>query len=113
MNSELLIERIDDHFVSIIINRPAALNAINRPVMEGLLTFFTENRGQADIYGVIISGAGEKAFAAGADITQFTEVDEKEGTSLSALGHEAFNAIESFHVPVIAAVNGIALGGGC
>ena len=113
MNSELLIEKIDDHFVSIIINRPAALNAINRPVMEGLLTFFTENRGQADIYGVIISGAGEKAFAAGADITQFTEVDEKEGTSLSALGHEAFNAIESFHVPVIAAVNGFALGGGC
>ena len=113
MDNELIFSVVEDNFTIITINRVAAMNAINKPVMQGLLDFFTTNKGNPIIHGVVVTGAGEKAFAAGADISQFLDLDEKMGSILSEMGHDAFNAIESFHVPVIAAVNGFALGGGC
>jgi len=95
------------------INRPQSLNAINQDVMAGIGAFFEENKGNKDLHGVIITGAGEKAFVAGADIKRFLDFDEVEGQATSKFGHDVFNSIERFHVPVIAAINGFALGGGC
>lgn len=95
------------------IQRPEALNAINRDVMDGLHSFFQAHKGDASIQGVIITGSGEKAFAAGADIKEFASLTEQEGAALSKKGQDVYFGIERFHAPVIAAVNGFALGGGC
>ena len=96
------------------IERPDALNAINRGVMEGLNYFFTEGyKKYSPLIGVIITGSGKKAFAAGADIKEFSDHDESEATRLSKYGHDTYFLIERFHIPVIAAVNGFSLGGGC
>lgn len=111
--STVLIEK-KDNIVMITINRPKALNAINREVMKGLHTFFTESyQSFGDFIGVILTGSGEKAFAAGADIKEFTTLSQEETTKMSKFGHDTYFAIERFHVPVIALVNGFALGGGC
>ncbi len=103
----------EDGIVTITINRPEALNAINKEVMEGLGHFFTEHQNNPDIKGVIITGSGEKAFVAGADIKQFAGLNAQEGQVLSKFGQDVYFKIEQFHKPVIAAVNGFALGGGC
>lgn len=104
---------IENGIALITIERPEALNAINRQVMDGLGDFFREHAGDAAIKGVIITGRGEKAFAAGADIKEFASLTEEEGSALSKKGQDVYFAIENFHAPVIAAVNGFALGGGC
>lgn len=104
----------ENHVATLTINRPKALNALNRATMQELHAFFKEElKKNPDIRGVIITGAGEKAFVAGADISEFTSLEHGEGKEMSAYGHETFNAIENAEVPVIAAVNGFALGGGC
>jgi enoyl-CoA hydratase len=103
----------EDGIVTITINRPEALNAINKEVMEGLGQFFTDHQDDYNIKGVIITGAGEKAFVAGADIKQFSGLNALEGEALSKFGQDVYFKIENFHKPVIAAVNGFALGGGC
>lgn len=109
----VLIEK-KDNIVMITINRPEALNAINRNVMKDLNTFFTDTyKTFGDFVGVIITGSGEKAFAAGADIKEFTTLSQEETTEMSRFGHDTYFAIERFHVPVIALVKGFALGGGC
>jgi enoyl-CoA hydratase len=98
----------------VTIERPKALNAINREVMDGLGKLFIEDAASTSAYrAIIITGSGPKAFAAGADIAEFPQFGVEEGTSLSAKGHQVYQAIESFQVPVIAAINGFALGGGC
>ena len=107
-----LIVNISNQIAYLTINRPEALNAINREVMEGLQEFFTSNKDNQDIKGVILTGAGEKAFAAGADIKEFAGISETEGASLSKKGQDVYFSIEQFHAPVIAVVNGFALGGG-
>ena len=112
MDSVILVD-IVDHIAVLTINRPEALNAINREVMGALNTFFSENKDNEDIYGVIITGSGSKAFVAGADIKEFENLNEEAGSALSKFGHDTYFLIEQFHVPVIAAVNGFALGGGC
>jgi enoyl-CoA hydratase len=110
---ESVVIQYFEHKATITINRPSALNAINFEVMSGLHDFFTKNFGNSEIHGVIITGQGDKAFVAGADIKQFAGASASRGTELSKFGHDTFNAIERFHAPVIAAVNGYALGGGC
>ena len=112
MEEVVVIQHLENKVV-IILNRPQALNAINFEVMAALHDFFTKNHGNPEIHGVILTGQGEKAFAAGADIRQFTGATAEKGSELSKFGHDTFNAIERFHAPVIAAVNGFALGGGC
>lgn len=103
-----------DNIITITLDRPKALNAINKSIMTSLNHFFQEEyKNYGDFHGVIIKGAGEKAFAAGADITEFTELDRIETTRMSKFGHDTYAMIESFHVPVIAVVDGFALGGGC
>lgn len=96
------------------INRPEALNALNRQVFDELEHFFMiAPPDPSSIDGIIITGKGEKAFAAGADIKEFAALDQVKATQLSRRGQLIFQAIENFPKPVIAAVNGYALGGGC
>lgn len=111
-SSVIVIEKSDD-IVILKINRPDALNALNKSVFDGLENFFTENYGDYSLKGVVITGEGSKAFVAGADIKEFMNLDSTEGAALSKRGQDIFFKIEKFHVPVIAAVNGFALGGGC
>ncbi len=110
---DTILVHIESGIATLTINRPQALNAINRSVMKGLNDFFTNHRTDKSLIGVIITGSGEKAFVAGADIKEFDGLSVKEGSAMSKFGHDTYFLIENFHVPVIAAVNGFALGGGC
>lgn len=97
----------------ITINRPKKLNALNRQTINELSKALDEAAEADSVRVVIITGAGEKAFVAGADIAEFASYSKKEGTQLSAEGHKnLFNKVERMPKPVIAAVNGFALGGG-
>ncbi len=98
--------------VTITINRPQALNALNPDVLQQLSTAF-EQIDTSLIRAVILTGAGEKAFVAGADIKSFTSMDEAGALAFARQGQALTKQIESFPCPVIAAVNGFALGGGC
>jgi enoyl-CoA hydratase len=97
----------------VTISRPDAMNALNASVLDGLLTVIQEADHSDGITGIIITGDGEKAFVAGADIKQLSELNSKEALELSQKGQKLFKLIEDFPKPVIAAVNGFALGGGC
>lgn len=98
--------------VTITINRPQALNALNPQVLQQLTTAF-EQIDTGSTRAVILTGAGEKAFVAGADIKSFTSLDEAGALAFARAGQALTRLIESFPCPVIAAVNGFALGGGC
>jgi enoyl-CoA hydratase len=103
-----------DNILFLTINREKALNALNSRTMTELHHFFFETaRNNNDAKGIIITGAGEKAFIAGADIKEFLALDVEKGKELSRFGQEVFYFIERFPKPIIAAVNGFALGGGC
>jgi enoyl-CoA hydratase len=97
----------------ISIDRPAALNAIDVPTMRMLGEAFRDCATSTALRAVILTGVGERAFAAGADIAALSGMGAAEARAFSALGHEVAGAIESLPVPVIAAVHGFALGGGC
>ncbi len=104
----------DNGIAILTINREKALNALNKTVFSELRHYFSiEGPSKNDLIGVILTGAGNKAFAAGADIKEFTALDVEGAKALSQNGHEVFFLIERFPKPVIAAVNGFALGGGC
>ena len=113
MELKAIILEIKDNIAILTINREKSLNALNRQVMDELDFLFSERLVNENLYGVILKGAGTKAFAAGADITEFMALDAKSGSELSAKGHRIFNQIEAFHIPVIAAIQGYALGAGC
>lgn len=105
---------LENGIAVITVSREKALNALNTPTMLELRHFFTEDAPQIEhLKGVIITGAGEKAFVAGADISEFSGLSATEGQALAQRGQDIFLLIERFHRPVIAAVNGFALGGGC
>jgi len=94
------------------VNRADKLNALNAATVAELETAFRELRERADVRGVIITGAGNKAFVAGADIAELARMGPLDGVSVSRQGQDAFRFLESLPKPVIAAVNGFALGGG-
>jgi enoyl-CoA hydratase len=97
----------------ITINRPSKLNALNKETIEELHEAFDEADDDKNTKVIILTGNGEKAFVAGADISEFANFDVKEGTELAAHGQDIlFHFIENLSTPVIAAVNGFALGGG-
>jgi len=113
MNFDNLIISSEDAVRTITINRPEKLNALNRAVIKELSGALKQAEDDKEIRVVILTGAGEKAFVAGADISEFAHFSNEEGQKLSAEGHKIlFNAIEKMGTPVIAAVNGFALGGG-
>ncbi len=104
----------EDHILHLILNRPRELNAINSLMMNELREVMENyHRVWPETKAILITGTGEKAFAAGADIREFVGRSPTEASKLSRNGHETFNLIENSHIPVIAAVNGFALGGGC
>ena len=95
------------------VNRPKVLNALNTPTWKDLRTAFEAARDDADVRGVILTGAGDKAFIAGADISELAHVAAFEAEQASRFGQEVLDLIENLGKPVVAAVNGFALGGGC
>lgn len=113
MNLETLKYDVENGIALITLNRPDKLNALSREVLDELEDCFVAIGRDEAVQGVIITGAGEKAFAAGADIAQFKSMGAMEGHRFALRGQAVFNRIESLPKPVIAAVNGFALGGGC
>ena len=97
----------------VTINRPKVLNALNLPTWIELRTAFTDARDDRAVHGVILTGAGDKAFIAGADISELAHIDAYEAEESSRFGQDVLNLIENLGKPVIAAINGFALGGGC
>jgi enoyl-CoA hydratase len=108
-----LLTELSDNILTVTIHRPDKLNAINKDVMSELGEVVAEIYSNKDIRSAIITGSGQKAFVAGADISEFQGLSTKEGMALSARGHAVFNRIASSPKPIAAAVNGFALGGGC
>ena len=107
----LLIEA-EEGIAILKINRPQVLNALNRETLLELRQALKEVDGKKDVRAVILTGEGDKAFVAGADIAEMKDMNSAEALVFSRLGHEALGMIENLSKPVIAAVNGFALGGG-
>ena len=103
----------DGDIAVVTIDRPEKLNALNADVVAELGQVFRDLRDDSDVLGVILTGAGEKAFVAGADIGELAKMDSVSGVKVSRDGQEVFRMIERFPKPVLAAVGGYALGGGC
>jgi enoyl-CoA hydratase/carnithine racemase len=102
-----------DGIAYVTINRPKVLNALNTPTWKDMRTAFEDARDDASVRGVILTGAGNKAFIAGADIGELAHVAAFEAEQSSRFGQEVLDVIENLGKPVVAAVNGFALGGGC
>jgi enoyl-CoA hydratase len=109
---QTIITKNENEIFYITINRESKLNALNIQTLTDIKNAVLSIYDDASIKGVIITGSGPKAFAAGADIEEFASFNIEEGTRMSAEGHAVLNAIEHCPKPVIAAVNGFALGGG-
>ncbi len=113
MSFNNILAEEENGILSITINRPKKLNALNRETIAELHEAFADARDDHDVKLVILTGSGEKAFVAGADIAEFADFTPEEGRKLSAEGQETlFDYVANFPKPVIAAVNGFALGGG-
>src|SRR5690349_10518946 len=97
----------------VTISRPKVMNALNRATIAELKAAFEDAQDDAAVRGVILTGAGDKAFIAGADISELAQISAVEAEKSSAFGQDVLNLIENLGKPVIAAVNGFALGGGC
>jgi enoyl-CoA hydratase len=109
----IITTNIHESVVTISINRPDALNAINNEVMVELGNSIAESIANNAIKGIIITGSGEKAFVAGADIKELASLSKEQALALAQYGLKTFKSIEDCPKPVIAVVNGFALGGGC
>lgn len=108
-----LISEIKENILYVTINREKAVNALNKDTLAELADVIAFAGKTDDVRGVILTGAGEKAFVAGADIKEFSDYSGKQGEDLAKRGHDlVFNAIENSSKPFIAAINGFALGGG-
>ncbi len=97
----------------VTINRPKVLNALNTPTWTDLQAAFEDAKADASVHGVILTGAGDKAFIAGADLSELAHVDASDAEESSRFGQKVLDLIENLGKPVIAAINGFALGGGC
>lgn len=113
MSYQNIVAEHEDHLGFITIDRPNKLNALNKATIEELHDAFVTLDDDQDIRAIIITGRGEKAFVAGADISEFADFDASQGKDLAAKGQkELFDLVAGLSTPVIAAVNGFALGGG-
>ncbi len=106
----VVVARVEDGIATITINRPHALNALNSDVLDGIRSAVEHL--PAATRGILLTGAGEKAFVAGADIAQMVDFGPAEAETFSRRGQQAFQALADFPGPVVAAINGFALGGG-
>ena len=110
---QTLLTNLENGIFTITINRPDKLNALNQAVMNELNLAMDEVYEKSAIRSVMITGAGQKAFVAGADISEFLGLNAAEGMQMARKGQQIFARIEHCPKPVVAAVNGFALGGGC
>lgn len=111
---QTLLTSLENNICTITINRPDKLNALNKNVIEELSSAIDEVINNKEIRSAIITGSGPKAFVAGADITEFLSLDAADGRALAQRGQDmVFSKIENCPKPIVAAVNGFALGGGC
>jgi enoyl-CoA hydratase len=108
-----ILAEVAEGIMTITINRPDKLNALNKQTIAEVGMAIEAAEKNTDVRGVILTGSGTKAFIAGADISEFASFSIEEGSALAAHGHRVFNSVENCSKPVIAAVNGFALGGGC
>ncbi|MCB1050266.1 MAG: enoyl-CoA hydratase/isomerase family protein [Acidobacteria bacterium] len=110
---ENILFEINQGIATVTLNRPKALNALNQALLAELSLCLDRIENEAEIAAAILTGAGEKAFVAGADIKELAALDATSGQALAERGQALFRRIENLGKPVIAAVNGFALGGGC
>lgn len=108
----IILEK-SEHLAIVTINRPKALNALNSETLKDLDLVLEDLEKDNNIYCVILTGSGEKAFVAGADISEMKDLSEEEGRNFGLLGNKVFRRLEKLDKPVIAAISGFALGGGC
>jgi enoyl-CoA hydratase len=113
VNYETLLCEVKDQVARVTLNRPEVLNALNAKVFNELEHVFMTLAGDVGVRVILVTGAGEKAFAAGADINEIARLDVATGEAKARRGQEVFRMIETFGKPVIACINGFALGGGC
>ncbi len=113
MKYQNILFEIINHTALITINRPDKLNALNGQTIDELEDVFQSIKNNSEVSVVVITGSGEKAFVAGADIAELNKLDIMSAKEFSEKGNRVFRAIETLDKPVIAAVNGFALGGGC
>ena len=110
---QTLLTSLDNNVLTVTINRPDKLNALNKDVFTDLNSVLGEIENNVEIRSAIITGAGTKAFVAGADISEFNSLNTDDAMALAKRGQNIFFKIESCKKPIVAAVNGFALGGGC
>ena len=110
---QTLLISLENGIYTITINRPDKLNALNKDVFTDLNNALDEIESNPEIKSVIITGAGPKAFVAGADISEFNSLNKEQAKALAKRGQDIFARIENSSKPIVAAVNGFALGGGC
>ena len=108
-----LLSSIENNVLTITINRAEKLNALNKDVFTDLDKALDDIENNQEIRSVIITGAGPKAFVAGADISEFSDLNKEQALAMAKRGQDIFFKIERCNKPIIAAVNGFALGGGC
>jgi enoyl-CoA hydratase len=113
MSYKNLLVEIDNKIATVYINRPKKLNALNKETLSELHNAFKTLRNDDSVRVIVLTGSGEKAFVAGADISEFANFNKNQGADLARQGQElVFDYIENMNKPVIAAINGFALGGG-
>lgn len=108
-----LLTLLENGILTLVINRPDKLNALNKQVFDDLNSALDEIATKDTVKSVIITGSGSKAFVAGADITEFSGLNKTEAMALAKRGQDTFARIENSSKPIVAAINGFALGGGC
>lgn len=113
MNLNNLLYEVNNGIATITINRPDKLNALNGETIVEIQQAFQQAKNDETVRGILLTGAGEKAFVAGADISEFQGLSVDQANALAQRGHNIFFEIEQMSKPVIAVVNGFALGGGC
>ena len=113
MSFKTLVVEIEDSIATITIDRPEKLNALNHTVLSELSELFDQLQDDQTVHGILLTGAGEKAFVAGADLQEIKELDGERAITFARFGQQLFSRIEAFPKPVMALVNGFALGGGC
>ena len=113
MSYNNILTSLEDNILTIYINRESKLNALTIETLNEIKMAVDDAQTNDDVHGMILTGVGERAFAAGADISEFAHFSIEQATRMSADGHDVMNSIENGTKIVIAAVNGFALGGGC
>ena len=113
MSYQNILFEIKNHTALVTVNRPDKLNALNGQTIDELEDVFHSMKNNNEVFVVVVTGSGEKAFVAGADIAELNKLDVISAKEFSEKGNRIFRSIETFDKTVIAAVNGFALGGGC